>query len=179
MAYTNDLAAWKFIPFADSHEIQEAFRNPLYASSEAFRQAVAFKLSVSPDNIGGQGQVDNRPNVIHVPTPGSNTIHELPPEDATGFSEVATPAELQKFVDERGYLAMNPELKITPRDKTPEAAPTPPSQFSDEKLQQMVRDKNEREAASAAAKEQRMQDLRDERSRMVDERNRLNEELGL
>jgi hypothetical protein len=188
MAYGPDLSSWSFTPFVDSHEIQETFRNPLYASSEAFRQAVAFKLSISPDNIGGQAHVGNRPNVINVATPGSNTIHELAPEEAArDFSTVATPEDLQRFADLQDGAADHPmaldykTLQIAPRRQTQqETTPKPPSIFEDAEqirrygktLVQMRQEEKQREAEAYQQEEQRIQSEREERSRQADERER-------
>ena len=183
MAYGLELAAWAAVPFMDAEETAQAFKNPLYSTSEAFREAVTSKLSISGDaSVGLQGRPNIKANTINVHDPRSpNTIHELSVEDATGFSTVATPEELQQYADlhRDDPMALDPSLKITPRARQTQQETPKPSLFDNDKLMQMRRDQKDREAASAAAKEQRMQDLRDERSRLADERDRLNQELGL
>ena len=184
MAYGNELAAWAAVPFVDAEETSQAFRDPKYSTSEAFRDAVASKLSISGDApVGLQGRPNIRANIINVHDPRSpNTIAELSPEEAAGFSTVASPEDLQEYSDLMGAenpLALNPELKITPRARQTQQETPKPSLFDNDKLMQMRQEQKDREAASAAAKEQRLQDLRDERSRMADERDRLNQELGL
>src|SRR6266550_406801 len=101
MAYGSDLSAWAAIPFVDAEETAQAFRNPLYSTSEAFREAVTSKLAISGDApVGLQGHSNIKANIIHVHDPRSpNTIPELSPEEAAGFSTVASPEDLQEYAD--------------------------------------------------------------------------------
>ena len=183
MAYTFDLAAWKTVPFADAHEIHEAQRNPLYQDSEAYRQAFATKLGISGD-IGPQAHVGNNPNRIYVATPGSNNLHEtgLTPEEIASSFSPATKEELQQYADLHADdpLALDPSLMIQPRARKP--APTTEPSISTEEGQiarfgktfkQIISEKNESEAAAPESKDKRVQSLREERNRLVEERERV------
>src|SRR6266699_1406742 len=124
MAYSSDLSAWSSVPFVDAEETAQAFRNPLYATSPAFRDAVASKLSISDGvSVGLQGHPNAKSNVIHVSDARSpNTISELSPEEAAGFSTVASLEDLQAFADlhRDDPMALDPSLKIKPRARTQE-----------------------------------------------------------
>src|SRR6266550_3464121 len=153
MAYGSELSAWAAVPFIDAEETAQAFRNPLYSTSEAFRDALASKLSISGDAVGLQGHSNIKANVINVYDPRSpNTIPELSPEEAASFSTVASPEDLQEYADLMGAenpLALNPELKITPRARQTQQETPKPSLFDDGKLMQMRKEQKDREAASA------------------------------
>jgi len=181
MAYGSELSAWAAVPFIDAEETAQAFRNPLYSTSEAFRDALASKLSISGDAVGLQGHSNIKANVINVYDPRSpNTIPELSPEEAASFSTVATPEELQQYADlhRDDPLALDPSLKITPRARQTQQETPKPSLFDNDKLMQMRREQKDREAAAAAAQEQRLEDRRIERSRLADERDRITAELN-
>jgi hypothetical protein len=124
MSFSN-LAAWRNQPWESKAEEIASLASPRYSdpNDEAYREACYHKTYLSMSTAPDANRVGNKPNVINVPTPGSNTIHEL--EDASAFSSVATPEEIQAYADLHADdpLALDPRLKITPRVPSKPKAP--------------------------------------------------------
>jgi len=100
------------------------------------------------------------------------------------INEMSLAEAQQAFADTVGRdhpLAVDPQLNLHPRALAPEAAPTEPSFFTDEgqiarygaPIRQLVAEEKARAEAARQQEEQRLQSEWEERSRLADERERL------